>query len=46
MTLFNLVEAVIKKVKLLNPFEKFIHCMMRLPLDISVIDLADRFQIS
>ena len=46
MTLFNLVKPAIKKGKLLNPFEKFMLCMMRLRLGIPVIDLADRFQIS
>ena len=45
MTLFNLVKPAIKKGKLLNPFEKFMLCMMRLRLGIPVIDLADRFQI-
>ena len=46
MTLFKLVKPAIKKGKLLNPFEKFMLCMMRLRLGIPVIDLADRFQIS
>ena len=46
MTLFNLVKPAIKKGKLLNPFEKFMLCMMQLRLGISVIDSADRFQIS
>ena len=46
MTLFNLVKPAIKKGKSLNPFEKFMLCMMRLRLGIPVIDLADRFQIS
>ena len=46
MALFNLVKPAIKKGKLLNPFEKFILCMIRLRLGISVIDLAPRFQIS
>ena len=31
-------------MKFLNPLEKFILCMMRLRLDISAIDLADRLQ--
>ena len=44
MTLFNLVKPAIKKGKLLNPL-KFMLCMMQLRLGISVIDLADRFQI-
>ena len=42
MTLFNFVKSAIRKGKLLNPFEKFMLCMMRLRL----IDIADRFQIS
>ena len=46
MTLFTLVKPAIKKGKLLNPFEKFMLCMMQLRLGISVIDSADRFQIS
>ena len=46
MILFNLVKPAIKEGKLLNPFEKFILCMMRLRLGISAIDLADRFQVS
>ena len=46
MTLFNLVKPAIKKGKLLNPFEKFMLCMIRLRLGIPVIDLADRCQIS
>ena len=46
MTLFNLVKPAIKKGKLLNPFEKFMLCMMWLRFGIPFIDLADRFQIS
>ena len=46
MALFNLAEAAIKKVKLLNPFEKFILCMMWLHLGNSVINLTDRLLIS
>ena len=46
MTLLNLVKPAIKKGKLLNPFETFMQCIMRLRLGIPVIDLADRFQIS
>lgn len=44
--LTGLAEAAIKKVKLLNPFEKFILCMMWLHLGNSVINLADRLLIS
>ena len=46
MTLFNFVESAIRKGKLLNPFEKFMLCMMRLRLGTPVIDIAGRFQIS
>ena len=46
MTLFNLVKPAIEKGTLLNPFEKFMLCMMWLRLGIPVIDLANRFQIS
>ena len=46
ITLFNLVKSEIKSGNKLQPFEKFILCLMRLRLGVSVIDLADRFQIS
>ena len=46
MTLFNLVKPAVKKGKLLNPFEKFMLCMLGLRLGIPVINLTDRFQIS
>ena len=46
MTLFNLVKPAVKIGKLLNPFEKFMLCMLGLRLGIPVINLADRFQIS
>ena len=45
-TLFNLVKSEIKGGNKLPSFEKFILCLMRLRLGMSVIDLADRFQIS
>ena len=35
----------IQKVKLLNPFEKVVLCMMWLRICILVIDLADKFHI-
>ena len=46
ITLFNLVKSKIKSGNKLQSFEKFILCLMRLRLGVSVIDLADRFQIS
>ena len=46
ITLFNLVKSEIKSGNKLQSFEKFILCLMRLRLGVSVIDLADRFQIS
>ena len=46
ITLFNLVKSEIKGGNKLPSFEKFILCLMRLRLGVSVIDLADRFQIS
>ena len=46
MTLFTLIKPAVKNGKLLNPFQKFMLCMMRLKLGIRVINLADRFQIS
>ena len=46
ISLFNLVKEEIKSEKKLQPFEKFILCLMGLRLGVSVIDLADRFQIS
>ena len=46
ITLFNLVRSEIKGGNKLQSFEKFILCLMRLRLGVSVIDLADRFQIS
>ena len=46
MALFTLIKPAVKNEKLLNPFEKFMLCMMRLRLGIRVINLADRFQIS
>ena len=46
ITLFNLVKSEIKSGNKSQSFEKFIPCLMRLRLGMSVIDLADRFQIS
>ena len=46
MVLFSLVKTAFNKGRMLNPFEKFILCIMGLLLDISVTDLADWFQIS
>ena len=46
ITLFNLVKSEIKSGNKLQSFEKFILCLMRLRLGVSVIDLTDRFQIS
>ena len=46
ITLFNLVKSEIEGGNKLPSFEKFILCLMRLRLGVSVIDLADRFQIS
>ena len=46
ITLFNLVKSEIKSGNKLQSFEKFILCLMRLRLGVSVIDLADMFQIS
>ena len=46
IALFNLVKSEIKSGNKLQYFEKFILCLMRLRLGVSVIDLADRFQIS
>ena len=46
MALFTLIKPAVKNEKLLNPFEKFMLCMMQLRLGIRVINLADRFQIS
>ena len=46
ITLFNLVKNEMKSGSKLQSFEKFILCLMRLRLGVSVTDLADRFQIS
>ena len=45
ITLFDLVESEIKSGNKLTSFETFILCLMRPRLGVSVIDLADRFQI-
>ena len=42
----NLVKSEIESRNVSQPFEKFIVCLMRLKLGVSVTDLADRFQIS
>ena len=41
MVLFSLVKTAFNKGRMLNPFEKFILCIMGL-----LLDLADWFQIS
>ena len=46
ITFFYLVKSEVKSGDKSRPFDKFIFCLTRLKLGVSVIDLAVRFQIS